>query len=53
MYENIRVSPLRVAPQRKCSVEAILMHFEAILSCEFKLILQALAVFKMLIGQIF
>ena len=30
------------------SVEAILMHFEVIFSCETKLILQALTVFQML-----
>ena len=32
----------------KLSVEAIRMHSEVILSCETKLILQALAVYKML-----
>ena len=52
MYEIIGVSPLRGAPQRKFSVEAIIMHFDAILSCESKLIIQALAVFKILKGQL-
>ena len=32
----------------KMSVKAILMHFEAIFSCEMKLILQAFTVFQML-----
>ena len=47
-YERWMTPLVRGCGGRPKKIEAILMHFEAFLSCHTKLILQALAAFQML-----